>query len=255
MSEPIKPAFQITREKRQPTKPGRVDLIPQEFDNLVEDQGSFVRITPSMLCPNRTDLADTNHTLDCPVCFGEETVDLDDECTEEWVFIQGVKLNKELQVQGIFDIKDATMTCKANTRINYWYKIEILDFASIFNQLLKRGNGSSDKLRYLAAKACDTPFYCVDNAGNKYKNGVDFRTVGRDLTWLTANRPGPGKLYSLIYPIVPTFRVLELLHDNRYYYNGFKSPTKSPVNLPQQSHLRWDYIANKSGHLIERIQP
>lgn len=238
--------------KRQ-AKPGRVDLVPKEFDDIIEDQGSRVRITPVALCPNRTSLHDTNHALDCPVCFGDEVVELTDHCVEDWAFIQGIKLNKDVAVQGIFDLKDATLTTKANIRLYYWYKVEVVDFASIFNQVLMRGSGNTDKIRYYPATSCDTPYYCVDSAGKQYTLNEDYKVDQRQrlIMWTGLNRPQSGKLYSFVYPILPTFRVIELLHDNRYYYRGFKQAEKTPVQLPQQALIRWDYIAKRSGSNVE----
>jgi len=72
----VKPASPNRYAKRANAKPGRVDLIPQEFENLIEDQGVRVRITPSAVCPNRTEVEDTNHSLDCPLCHGSQIYDM-----------------------------------------------------------------------------------------------------------------------------------------------------------------------------------
>jgi hypothetical protein len=237
--------------KRRPSHPGRIDIIPKEFDNLLEDQGSRVRITPTALCPNRTGLHDTNHVLDCPICFGDEVLEFNDKCIEDWAFIQGIKLDKQMEVPGIFDLKDATITTRAGIRMYYWYKVEVLDFASVFNQLIMRGSGDTDKTRYNPAPNCDTPYYCIDSAGKQYTLNEHYKVEDRKIRWTSFVRPMVGKLYSFVYPILPTFRVLELLHDNRYYYSGFKSPIKTPVQLPQQALIRWDYIAKRSGSAVE----
>ena len=252
MSEsiPIKKSTDFTRPKRQGAKPGRVDLIPEEFESLIEDQGSYVRITPTILCPNRTDVEDTNHRLDCPLCFGQQTIDLEAEAFEAWVFIQGIDLNKELAVQGVFDMKDAKMTTRQGTRLYYWYKVEVLDFASVFNQVVKRKSGNKDQLRYCPAKVCDTPHFCMDSAGHSYRLNEDYKINGRELTWM-GKRPPTNMLYSITYPVLPTFRVIEFLHENRYYYSSFKSKEKTPVQLPQQVLMRWDYIAKKAGSQVE----
>jgi hypothetical protein len=249
-SIPIKPASDITRPKRQGSKPGRVDLIPEEFEAIIEDQGTLVRITPAVLCPNRTDLTDTNHVLDCPLCFGSEVIDLDESCIETWAFIQGINIDKKFNVQGIFDMKDAQMTVPQDVRLYYWYKIEVIDFASVFNQVIKRSAKTKDRLRYKPTGNCDTPYFCVGNDGKRYVLNSDYRVVGQEIEWLK-NEPVVGSLYSFTYPILPTFRVLEMMHENRYYYTSFKQKEKTPVNLPQQAHIRWDYVAKKSGLLIE----
>jgi hypothetical protein len=243
MSE-IKLASGASYPKRK-AKPGRVDLIPEEFDNLVEDQGIRIRITPSAVCPNRTELEDTNHKLDCPLCFGSQVVDIKDECFEEWAFMQSIHIDKQFNVQGMFDIKDAKITFKQGTRVGYWFKIEVLDFASVFNEVLKRKSGDIDILRYPVG-GCDTPFHLMDKTGKKYYINQDYRVDGRDLIWI-GERPETGTLYTFVYPVLPTFRVIELLNENRYYYRSFKQKTKEPVNLPQQALLRLDYMADRNG--------
>lgn len=231
-----------------------MDIIPQDFDDLVEDNGCRVRITPSIVCPRRTgsdgtvEVGDSNHDLNCPLCFGSMVVDLDAVAYEDWAFIQGIKLERSWDPNSRFDIKDAMMTVRRNARIGYWFKVEVIDFGSLFNQLILRGEGDTDKLRYISTETFDGAFYALkDNDGNDFVRDVDYSVTGKILTWLTSNRPVPAKLYSFIFPVLPTFRVMETLHDNRYYYDGFRKPRKIPQQMPQQAHIRWDYLASKEG--------
>lgn len=248
MAFKVKPAS-ANRYSKVLSKPARVDLVPEEFEGLIEAQGTYVRITPSMLCPNKTSLEDTNHNLDCPICLGDEVVDLCDQSVEDWAIIQSINLDKKFDVRGLFDMKDAQLTVRQGVRLFYWYKIEVVDFSSVFNQLIKRENGGDfDRARYKPAPSCDTPIYCLDSENNRYYVNQDFRFDGdRRIRWLGLKRPETGSLYSLTYPILPTFRVIEMMHENRYYYTSFRKETKTPVNLPQQALIRWDYIAKGSG--------
>jgi len=236
--------------KRSPSKPGRISLVRKEFDNLIEDQGTRVKITPSILCPNRDKLGSTNHVLDCPVCSGDEAVDITESAIEDWAYIQSVKLDKQTNVQGIWDLKDATITVQHEIRLYYWYKIEILDFASVYNQIIKKeAVGVGDRLRYVPATVTtDTPYYLIDNAGVTYAKDKEYKITDQTVVWRTGfSTPTIGSLYSLAYPVRPTFRILELIHDNRYYYEDFKRTDKVPIQMPQQAVMRWDYLANGSG--------
>ena len=248
MAPDFKPAS-INRYPKRQGKPGRVDLNVPELDNLIDDQGIRLRIVPSLLCPNRTDLSGTNHHLDCEVCNGNEAVDLESECFETFGAIQSIRHEKTFEISGIWDEKDATVTLKSEDRIYYWYKIIVLDFASIFNELVKRDDDDTDKLRYPPNRSCDTPFHLVDSSGIVYKPGVDYR-VSKDqyIKWTTAKRPAKDSLYSISYPVFPTFRVLETLHENRFYNITSKQKERVPVNLPQQAVIRWDYLADRSGN-------
>lgn len=251
MSGPVVPASHGTFAKPAGL---RAEFIPEDFDKLVDAQGTRVRITPALLCPNRTSKFDTNHALDCPLCSGEGRVDLEDQCFEDWAVIQSIKLEKQFLVQGIFDMKDAQITTRQAVRLYYFYKIEVLDFASVYNEeVVRSAQGDFDKIRYNTAASCDTPHFCIDKNGVRYIKDVDYRFDGdKRIRWNTLSRPPVESLFSITYPILPTFRVLEILHENRYYYSGYKSPVKVPVNLPQQALIRWDYMAKGSGFNVLR---
>lgn len=251
-------ASSSVREKRSPTKPGRVDLVPAEFDNLIEDQGIKVLITPTALCPNRDSIEGTNHKLDCPICHGDEVLEITSKAIETWAFVQGVNLDKRYEGNGVFDMKDSQMTVPANVRISYMYKVEILDFSATFNQLVIRGkrgpNANSDYLRYRPTEDSNIPLYVVDSTGKEYTRCKDYEIdkETKTIQWKTQNRPASNTMYSILYPTLPTFRVIELMHESRFYYRAFKKAVKEPVNLPQQALLRWDYLAFGSGAKVER---
>lgn len=230
----------------------RVDLAPKDFDSFIEDQGTRVRITPAIVCPRRsgefTEVGDSNHDLNCPLCFGSMVIDLAPLAVEDWAFIQGIKLDKVWDQNSRFDVKDAFITCRHDQRLSYWFKVEIVDFGSLFNQTILRGPSDTDKLRYPTKELYDgTYFSLMDHDGTVFVKDTDYSITGDVLTWLTSNRPVPDKLYSFLYPVTPTFRVLEMMHETRYYYDGFRKPKKTPLQLPQQAHIRWDYLASKGG--------
>jgi hypothetical protein len=251
-------ASQSVREKRSPTKPGRVDLMPAEFDNLIEDQGIKVLITPAALCPNRDMVEGTNHKLDCPICHGDEVLEITGKAIETWAFIQGVNLERRYEANGLFDIKDSQMTVPANVRISYMYKVEVLDFSSTFNELIMRGkrgpDANSDYLRYRPTEDSNVPLYVVDSTGREYTRNehyeIDKET--KTIKWKNQYRPAANVMYSILYPTLPTFRVVELLHESRFYYRAFKKAVKEPVSLPQQALLRLDYLAVGSGAKVPR---
>jgi len=239
---------------RRASKPGRVSLIPGEFDNLVVDQGIMVRITPSVLCPRRSgnDVEEdsVNHDLNCTLCDGM-IIDLHEHAVEDWAFIQSISLDRTYDPASRFDVKDAMMTTRARVRLAYWYKVEIIDFGSQFNELIKRSPKAGvniDKLRYPAVDGLEdyNIFSLIDGEGITYAKDVDYRVDGQEIEWI-GGTPAAGRLYSILYPILPTFRILEMPHENRYYYDQEKSPVKVPEHLPQQAHIRWDYMARGSG--------
>jgi len=234
--------------KRPNSKPGRVSLVPSEFQNILEDQGCQVRVTPTLLCPNITDLETYNHELSCPIC-DNGIVDLDDKSFEAWALIQSIGKDKRFDNEGIFDMRDAQMTIQADHRVNYWYKVEVLAFTTAFNQLIVRGVGDFDKTRYVIQnEASYNKWYLIDKVGNRYEKDTHFSIGVGGITWLSPTRPAEGMIYSFSYPILPTYRVLDLMHENRYYYEDFKKADKTPVHLPQQAHIRFDFFVKGGGY-------
>jgi len=237
---------------KRPPPPTRVDLNPAEFDALISDFGTIVKVTPTVLCPRRSGTEveenDVNHDLNCPLCNGSLIVDLDTMAVQTEAFIQGITRDQTYYPESRFDVKDCLISFPSGVRVSYWFKVEVIDFGSLFNQVVKRKKGNTDLLRYEPKEADGGNIYAlVDSNGVHYTLGTDYSVSTNVLTWLTSHRPPPDKIYTIIYPIRPTFRVLEMLHENRYYYNGFRKPLKVPVQLPQQGHCRWDYLA-KRGH-------
>ena len=235
-----------TRDKRE-TTPSRISFDVGAFTELIQDQGVYIKITPSILCPNRDEEFSTNHKINCNVCEGEEAVDLISNSFEAWAFIQAVDLKLDWRREGVLNIKDAQMSIDGTVRLWYYDKIEILDHTSIYNEVIKR-TGNINKLRYNAIiDAQDTNFFMIDSDGILYERVTDYTISGQELTWLDTKGPPQDTLYSIQYPMLPTFRVLELLHENRYYYEDNKNPTKVPIHLPQQCVIRWDFLAKRKG--------
>lgn len=239
------------RAKRNPSHPSRVDLKIDEIDSMIEDQGVYVKITPSMVCPNRTSVTDTNHPAACTVCGGNSALDLPAHAIEDWVLITSIDKELMFNVPGMFNLKDAKITVRsrAGIKIDYWYKIEVLDHTSIFNELVRRNTTGTDKLRYASAQDIETiaGIYLVDHAGIEWAYNTDFTISGQALTWGNGRGPAGGTVYSIQYPILPTFRVIEFLNADRYYYSSFKQPNKQPVDLPQHAAIRWDFLAAQKG--------
>jgi len=238
-----------TEAKRAPSKPGRVAFTIKEFDNLIIDQGVKIRVTPSMLCPNITDLNTYNHDLNCTIC-DNGIIDLASQSFEDWAIIQGIKFDRKFEQGGVFDMKDAQITVAPNVRLHYWYKIEVIAFTSSYNQLIQRGEGGVfDKTRYIPqGDASLTPFYMIDKNGIEYTKDVEYEVSGQGINWLGVTKPADNEIFSFTYPMLPTYRVLELMHSNRFYYDDYKRTDKIPVHLPQQAHCRWDYLARGSGY-------
>lgn len=236
-----------TRPKR-PTPPPKVGIKRTSFDTLIQDHGQYVRVTPSITCPNRSgsrrELDDTNHPLECPVCDGNMNIDLTDLSEEMWIFMQSVTMKKDFAQNGVFDIKDQLASFPSGKRVGYFYKVELLDLTSQYNEIMFRKAGTKiDKTRFpLKDQEDGSIFSVVDDKGQIYVNGDDYEfEIGDNFIEWGRRRPDDGTLYSFLYPITPTLRVVNLLHEHRAYYEDTKSPSRLAAHFPQQAALRWDY--------------
>jgi len=240
----------VTRPKRSPSKPGRIAFDVKAFDDLIADQGVFVRITPTLICPNISDLDTYNHSLSCNTC-DNGIVDVASKAVETWAFIQSINKDKEFAEHGIWEMRDAQISFReVDMRVNYWYKIEVLDFTTPFNELIERKIGvTEDKTRYTPQEATTTKFYLIDKDGNEYVKDTDYQITANGIDWLVGgSKPADGTIYSFSYPMLPTYRVLDLMHNSRFYYDGNKRADLLPSHLPQQAHIRFDFLARNKGY-------
>ena len=238
---------------KRPPPPTRVDIDPAEFNALISDFGAKVRVTPSGFCPRRSGReiseVDNNHDLNCPLCNGALIIDFDANSYETDALALGIKTSETYYPQSKFDLRDVFITFRSEQRVGMWWKVEVLDFSTLFNQVvLRRAGGDIDRIRYPGIDVGDgAKWMLMDGDGAAYDVNTDYTVADTVVTWTGTNRPPDGKLYTFTYPMLPTYRIIDFVHENRYYYTAFRRPDKLPVQLPQQAHCRFDSLA-KRGH-------
>lgn len=240
----------IPPKKNIPLMPyGKLNIAdlqpPEDFDRLLAAQGVRICITPVSICPNQ-DINLGNHNLNCPLC-DNGVIEFPDQAEECWAYISGVQIEKLFQTQGVWDMGSAMMTTNSFVRMGFFYKVVILDFSRIHQQLIVRSaTGTTDKIMYEPVPDCKIPYLCADKTGKRYTSGVHFiYETDKKIRWTGATKPANGVVYTLSYPARPVYRVLDVVHENRFHFVAWKKTSRSPIDLPQQALIKLDYLTRK----------
>lgn len=200
-------------------------------------------------------------TTVCPNCFNTESNHGDINCTlcdngrihfdprELFVLYTQKHAENLYQMQGIWEMGDAAVTFPSAheenlnepVRVDYFDKITIQDFSERSSDLIKRSTTDTDKMRYITLDVLK----CIGKDGTEYFNHTDFIVRDTQIQWLTSRKPATGTVYSLSYLYRPAYRVVNFLHESRYYMRTHKSPYREPIYLPIQCQVRRDYILDK----------
>src|SRR5690348_16023994 len=98
--------------------PGKVNVQPQKFDELVDVQGVRVKVFRTAFCPNVKSIDGAEHELNCPLCHGAQFVDR--HPIDTWSFIQNQSLEKTQQPEGLYDGNSVAATFKLGVELQYF---------------------------------------------------------------------------------------------------------------------------------------
>lgn len=200
---------QRTRNDEAPQS--RVDLNPFDFDSLIKQKGVKVKVYRTTFCPRVKSVDGAEHEIDCELCNGSGFIDLEPICTD--AFIQNQDLEKIPQVEGLVDGNSVAMTFPSGIELQYFTRIDLVDYTDIFFQRLLRGENQADVLKY---KACRINLV-VDYDGVRYHQGLDFDiNVDGNISWKVGLGPAEGKIYSIHYETHVQFRAVRAMHVNRF---------------------------------------
>ncbi len=247
----------------------RADIRPNEFVKMVE-RGYRLVWQRATRCPctssnKQTDQADPN----CPVCkgagflyFGPVGYAVDTNsgiltdsqkaivaASPGGVIIRGImtgiaanQLAVDVtgpRVQGM-----SVVTVRAENKLGFYDKITSLDNQIVYNQILKQGKTNILKARY--------PIIAINYLATLTKVMVpetDFILLPNGtIQWLTGKLPAEGTILTLHYNIHPTWIIVE--HPRSVRVTTIKrkqkvpdSPMGSPVELPIQAVIKYDFLA------------
>lgn len=202
---------------------GRVDLRVDEFDRMIEQKGVNVCVYRSSYCPNVKSVDGAEHEIDCPLCNGSGFIDRNPIKVK--AFLQNQDLERMMDAQGgQHDGNSVLMTFPIGVELQYFTRIDLVDFTDIYFQRVMRKEGSNiDVLKY---KACRVNMI-IDQDGIEYFQGQDFKLdPNGNIMWLD-RKPDDYKIYSIHYECHVQFRATRAMHVNRF--TQYKAPGEPKV--------------------------
>jgi hypothetical protein len=201
-----------------------------------------------------TSLETVDHDINCKLC-NNNMIDFDP--TETLALFQQQELVEQFKVQGTFNMDEIAVSFLSGTTLQIYSRIELLDFAEDFYELIVRQEGTTtDLLKY---KACNILGVFTKGAGNtqvRYHQGSDFEVdINGSINWTGAHKPADRQVYSVYYKHHPVYRAIKAIHIDRYSQrnirpNQIQAPKKEVdgrtyVKLPEQWILKRDYLIER----------
>lgn len=194
---------------------GRVDLRPADFEKLLEQKGTNVRVYRSLYCPNVKSVDGAEHQIDCQLCNGSSYIDVDPIHVK--CFMQNQELEKIMGQIGDHDGNTVLMTFPIGVELQYFTRVELCDFTEIYYQRVFRNHSSlTDILKYRACRVN----VIVDQDNVMYYQQTDFDLdQNGNIIWLgleVSRKPANEKIYSIHYETHIQFRAVRAMHVTRF---------------------------------------
>lgn len=204
----------------------------QAFNDLIKNQGIELVLHKVTNCPNRKDLYQESHDIECDFC--DNGVVSYQKIPFKGV-IQATGLDKYFKAEGHWLTGSARLTAPSDIQFDYFDVIEVPNANSRYNELVVKGNTAFDALKYKPNKIV----YVADSDKVIYKSEADF-TIAKNgkIKWLNNNKPAAGKIFTVSYEYAPRFRVLEHFHFMRDTTDDAEVQTQAP----RQVLIRIDYL-------------
>lgn len=212
--------------KRQETDPqSRIDLNPQDFDRLIKQKGTRLKVYRTSYCPNVKSVDGAEHQIDCPLCNGSGYLDVYPICT--WGFIQTQELEKMYESgDGYHDGNTVSITFLTGIELQYFTKVELEDYTQLYYQRVLRNATpvtipptspvNVDVLKY---KACRVNLI-IDQNNVEYFQDQDYRLdPNGNILWdpnLSGRKPADNVIYTIHYECHASFRTVKAIHVNRF---------------------------------------
>lgn len=196
-------------------------------EQLIKDLGVRVKIYKSTLCPNMKSLETTDHDIDCPYC-NNNMVDFD--CHESMALFQQQDLQETFRLTGTFHIDELIATFPIGETIQVYTKIELLDFAEDFYELIQRQVGvDTDNLSYNACTVLGV-FAIVGGTLIRYYLDADFVIDSNgNIKWISTHKPADKTVYSIYYKHKPVYRTVKAIHRDRYSQFNLRSADNEEI--------------------------
>lgn len=200
----------------------RVDLRVDEFDRMIEQKGVNLKVYRTSYCPNVKSADGAEHEIDCQLCNGSGWIDRNPLCTKG--FMQNQELERMLDSSGQHDGNSVLITFPIGVELQYFTRIELVDFTDIYFQRVMRAEGSDiDVLKY---KACRVNMLIAKD-GSEYFQDQDFKIdPNGNIKWLL-RKPADNMIYTIHYECHVQFRATKAMHVNRF--TQYKAPGAAKV--------------------------
>lgn len=226
---------------KPPAKGGqpRVDIDAGRFDALIKSKGVRVKVFRTSFCPNVKSIDGAEHEIDCTLCNGSGFIDA--RCIETVAFFQNQSLEKTPMAEGFVDGNSVLATFLIGIELQYFTKVELLDFTEIFYQRIKRSRGDIDTLKYSARRVN----FLMDQNGKEYFEGNDFSLdPNGNIRWKANKGPDPETIYTIHYEAAVQFRAVRAMHVNRFTQNPTQDGIKQ-LKLQEQWLLQKEFLVKR----------
>ena len=233
------------------------DIRVKDLNTLIYHQGVRVKVYQTLFCPNLKSIDGKEHNIDCQVCQGLNFIDLNP--IETHAFIQGQSREVLFEANNTgtnFEEQTVLASFIGGIEISYYTRIELVDYAEIYKQLVQRQPfGDIDRLHFKAVKMDAI----IDQNGVQYFENTDF-VLDRngDIQWLSelgSKRPSANSIYSVHCRIAVSYRATRAIHCDRFGSNSFKTSDLEVVEFPVQWVLKKAFLFRKedseSGQRLE----
>lgn len=232
--------------------PTRSDLTPDDFEKLLQEKGTRVKVYRSVFCPNVKSIDGAEHNIDCDLCNGSGFLDARPICTI--AFIQNQNLEKMPAVEGMVDGNSVAATFPMGIELQYFTLVELEDFTEPYFQRVKRQRSDIDVLKY---KACRINL-CIDQYGKEYFQDIDFSLdANGSIKWIPNKGPNPEDIYSIHYDSAVQFRATRGMHNNRFtqVYTAENGGGAMHIKLPEQWMLSKEFLVKRKDRDGNEILP
>lgn len=199
---------------------GAPRLDHAEFEALGREQGYIVSWEKAIFCPRRINNDLDKHDFNCPVCesrfgivyFDKRITDPNGE-DDLRAIVTSIPQEQRYRVEGYFDAGSAYISLPPGYTPGYGDRVTLLKSRLRVSQVVKRGTGTVDKLKYKALLPSEGGgvVYCLSGDKVDYTLAVKINKNG-DLDWNGAGPMAAGSYYSVMYYRRPTYIIVDLPH-------------------------------------------
>lgn len=223
-------------------------LDPKLVDALGQQQGYRVSWEKALPCPRRLLKDNSKHDFNCTVCANAHgliyfdlltayTDALSRAGTELRMVVVSIPLHTQNMDGGVVLPGSALISMPVGIKVGYKDRITLLESKIRVTEVVKRGAGSTDKLKYAAIPtSVDAAAGLVRvQAGNPvstiYSSPTQvFANADGDVQWVSGHGPAVGQYYSVMYWRRPAYIVMDILHAVRDSLGVPYGPKSKEVN-------------------------